>query len=71
MTKEDIIKELTKSIQDKLSQITENINLKKGPTGDPYIQLLMAVDDELEDILLNWSESDLEIDDLDLDFDDF
>jgi hypothetical protein len=68
MTKDDLIKELTDSILKKIDTITENINLKKGPDGDPYIQLLMSVDDELEDVLLNWSTCDLDVDEWDDEF---
>jgi hypothetical protein len=38
----------------KLESIKENIVLEKGSNSNSYFQMLMMIDEELDDVLLNW-----------------
>jgi hypothetical protein len=49
-----LIKELHGSIFKKLDQIRENLTLMRGSDKPSYYQMLIDVDDELEEVLLNW-----------------
>lgn len=46
--------EVRASIVQKLDQIKEFITLRKGSTDSSYYQMLMMIDDDLDDVLLNW-----------------
>ncbi len=46
--------ELRKSIIKKLNTIRESITLQKGATQSSYYQMLIMIDDDLDDVLLNW-----------------
>lgn len=46
--------EVRSSIVQKLDQIKEFITLRKGSTDSSYYQMLMMIDDDLDDVLLNW-----------------
>jgi hypothetical protein len=67
-------KELHESILAKLDVIRENIVLEKGSNNPSYYQMLINVDEELDDVLLNWEYSSIDPrlslsdDDLDDDF---
>jgi hypothetical protein len=50
-------KELHDSIRKKLDQIRENLILEKGSDKPSYYQMLINVDEELDDVLLNWDYS--------------
>lgn len=49
-----LIKELNESILKKVSDIREKITLSTGSTRSDYLQILTMVDDDLDDVLLNW-----------------
>jgi hypothetical protein len=49
-----LIKELNESILKKVSDIREKITLAEGSTRSDYLQILTMVDDDLDDVLLNW-----------------
>jgi len=53
-------KELKKSALSILDKIKENIITEKGSNADEYFQMLMMVNDDLDDILLNWEEGEYE-----------
>ena len=46
--------ELRKSIIKKLDTIKESVVLQKGSNQSSYYQMLMMIDDDLDDVLLNW-----------------
>lgn len=52
-----LIKELNESILKKVSDIREKIELAVGATRSDYLQILTMVDDDLDDVLLNWETS--------------
>jgi hypothetical protein len=52
-----LIKELNESILKKVSEIREKIKLSVGSTRSDYLQILTMVDDDLDDVLLNWETS--------------
>lgn len=66
--------EVRKSILHKLDQLKEFITLRKGSSDSSYYQMLMMVDDDLDDVLLNWEYEQIDpnfnLDDSDLDDDD-
>jgi hypothetical protein len=49
-----LIKELNESILKKVSDLREKITLAEGSTRSDYLQILTMVDDDLDDVLLNW-----------------
>jgi len=67
--------EVRGSILQKLDQIREFITLRKGATSSSYYQMLMMIDDDLEDVLLNWDyekiDPNFNLDDDDLDDHDY
>lgn len=50
-------KELTDSILKKLDSIRENVVLEKGSDKSSYFQMLIDINEELDDVLLNWEYS--------------
>lgn len=54
-------KELTDSIIKKIDQIRENIVIGKGSDKSSYFQTLISIDEELDDVLLNWEYSPINI----------
>lgn len=50
-------KELTDSIIKKIDQIRENVITGKGSDKLSYFQTLISIDEELDDVLLNWEYS--------------
>lgn len=52
-------KELTESIIKKIDQIRENIITGKGSDNSSYFQMLISIDEELDDVLLNWEYSSI------------
>lgn len=50
-------KELTDSIIKKIDMIRENIIIGKGSDDSSYFQTLISIDEELDDVLLNWEYS--------------
>jgi hypothetical protein len=54
-------KELHSDIIKKLSTIRENILDEKGPAGNAYIQMLININDDCDDLLLNWETSELDL----------
>ena len=46
--------ELRKSIIKKLDTIRESVTLQKGANQSSYYQMLIMIDDDLDDVLLNW-----------------
>lgn len=66
--------EVRTSIVQKLDQIKEFITLRKGSTDSSYYQMLMMIDDDLDDVLLNWDyekiDANFNLDDDDLDDED-
>jgi hypothetical protein len=52
--------ELKNSILKKLEKIRENIVLEKGSTDSSYLQMLLLLNDELDDVLLNWEHSSVD-----------
>lgn len=65
--------ELRKSILKKLEVITESIVLQKGSGSSSYYQMLIMIDDDLDDVLLNWEydQIDPRLSNDDLDDDDY
>lgn len=66
--------ELRKSIIKKLDTIRESVTLQKGANQSSYYQMLIMIDDDLEDVLLNWDYDSIDprlsnMDDLDDDDD--
>lgn len=51
--------ELKKSIIKKVELIKENITLEKGSDKDSYLQMLIMIDEDLDDVLLNWEYSSI------------
>ena len=49
-----LINELTTSILKKVAEIKEKVDLGTGSTRSDYLQILTMVDDDLDDVLLNW-----------------
>jgi len=49
--------ELTNSILNKLEQIKEKINCGQGSDKSSYYKMLIDIDEELDDVLLNWEYS--------------
>ena len=68
--------QLRKSIIGKLDSIRDAVLLQKGSDQSSYYQMLIMIDDDLDDVLLNWEYSSidprlsLDGDDLDDDNDD-
>jgi hypothetical protein len=66
--------EVRKSILHKLDQLKEFITLRNGSSDSSYYQMLMMIDDDLDDVLLNWEyekiDPNFNLDDSDLDDDD-
>jgi len=56
---EAIIEELRSSIIKKVDAIKERIQLNRGSQQSDYLQILLMVDDELDDVLLNWESESL------------
>lgn len=56
---EAIIEELRSSIIKKADAIKERILLSRGAQQSDYLQILLMVDDELDDVLLNWESESL------------
>jgi len=56
---EAIIEELRSSIIKKVDAIKERILLNRGSQQSDYLQILLMVDDELDDVLLNWESESL------------
>ena len=46
--------ELRRSILKKLEVIKESVSLQKGSNNSSYYQMLIMIDDDLDDVLLNW-----------------
>jgi hypothetical protein len=66
--------ELRKSIIKKLDTIRESVTLQKGASQSSYYQMLIMIDDDLDDVLLNWDYDSIDprlsnMDDLDDDDD--
>lgn len=55
-------KELIDSINAKLTNIQSKIDSGEGPSGSAYLQMLMNINDELDDVLLNWETNELDLD---------
>ncbi len=47
-------KALIESITEKIDIIRENIIFEKGSDKSSYFQMLMMIDEDLDDVLLNW-----------------
>ncbi len=47
-------KALEESILTKIEKIKENIIVGKGAEKSSYFQMLVLIDEELDDVLLNW-----------------
>lgn len=68
--------QLRKSIIGKLDSIRDAVLLQKGSDQSSYYQMLIMIDDDLDDVLLNWEYSSIDPrlsfdgDDLDDDNDD-
>ena len=56
---EAIVEELRSSIIKKADAIKERIQLNRGVQQSDYLQILLMVDDELDDVLLNWESESL------------
>lgn len=56
---EAIKEELKSSIIKKADAIKERILLGRGSQQSDYLQILLMVDDELDDVLLNWESESL------------
>ena len=56
---EAVKEELKKSILKKIDVIKERIVLSRGSQQSDYLQILLMVDDELDDVLLNWESESL------------
>lgn len=52
-----LVSELNDSILKKIDQIKENIILGTGSNRNDYLQILTMVDDDLDDVILNWETS--------------
>jgi hypothetical protein len=46
--------ELKEQILKKIDAIRSNVIEDKGSTSDSYVQMLMMIDEDLDDVLLNW-----------------
>ena len=68
---EAIIEELRSSIIKKVDAIKERILLNRGSQQSDYLQILLMVDDELDDVLLNWESESLSAVSFDDDDDDY
>jgi hypothetical protein len=51
---ESVKEKLKASIIQKADAIKDKILLSKGSQDSDYLQILIMVDDELDDVLLNW-----------------
>ena len=49
-----LVSELSDSILKKIKEIEEKVTLGTGSTRHDYLQILTMVDDDLDDVLLNW-----------------
>jgi hypothetical protein len=49
-----LVSELSESILKKVKEIEEKIILGTGSNRGDYLQVLTMVDDDLDDVLLNW-----------------
>jgi hypothetical protein len=49
-----LVSELNESILKKIKEIEEKIILGTGSNRGDYLQVLTMVDDDLDDVLLNW-----------------
>jgi hypothetical protein len=49
-----LVSELSESILKKIKEIEEKIILGTGSNRGDYLQVLTMVDDDLDDVLLNW-----------------
>jgi hypothetical protein len=58
-TTEAVKEELKKSILTKVEAIKERIILGRGSQQSDYLQILLMIDDELDDVLLNWESESL------------
>lgn len=47
-------KSLIESITKKIDTIKENIIFEKGSDRSSYFQMLIMIDEDLDDVLLNW-----------------
>jgi hypothetical protein len=56
---EAIKEELKASIIKKVDAIKERILLSRGAQQPDYLQILLMIDDELDDVLLNWESESL------------
>ena len=71
------LEELKKEIFEKINHLTERVESSSKVDSKKNLSILIIVNDELEDVLLNWSDealpraSWLDIDDLEDDGDDF
>jgi hypothetical protein len=67
--------ELRKSIIKKIDSIRDAVLLQKGSNQSSYYQMLIMIDDDLDDVLLNWEydsiDPRLSYDEDDLDDDDY
>lgn len=68
---EAVIEELRSSILKKTEAIKERILLSRGAQQPDYLQILLMVDDELDDVLLNWESESLSAISFDDDDDDY
>jgi hypothetical protein len=50
----ELRKKLTEEILKKTESIREKINLGVGSNNDSYLQMLIMVSEDLDDVLLNW-----------------
>lgn len=66
-----VIEELRSSILKKTEAIKERILLSRGAQQPDYLQILLMVDDELDDVLLNWESESLSAISFDDDDDDY
>ena len=55
-------KELKDSIYKKLADVKSRIDSEVGPEGSAYLQMLINVNDELDDVLLNWETNAIDLD---------
>jgi hypothetical protein len=68
---EAVIEELRSSILKKTEAIKERILLSRGAQQPDYLQILLMIDDELDDVLLNWESESLSAISFDDDDDDY
>ena len=68
---EAVIEELRSSILKKTEAIKERILLSRGAQQPDYLQILLMIDDELDDVLLNWESDSLSAISFDDDDDDY